>query len=230
VANALRLTLARHPDDTVVPVAHDSVNRALLLQLLDLPPSSYWSIAQSPWCINEIDVAEGTARILLLNETYPISRAGRRRFFGAYAGGCAPTAGFGGGERFHERGVDPIGARTIGSEPRRRSRRSKQPGEIYLPTQPGVPQTGRAIITIIGSDRVGIIAGIANVLAEANVNILDISQSVIREFFTMIMMVDLAGSTVSFHALSERLAHKGDELSVRVEIQREEIFKAMHRI
>jgi ACT domain-containing protein len=56
----------------------------------------------------------------------------------------------------------------------------------------GPPQTGRAIITIIGSDRVGIIAGIANVLADANVNILDISQSVIREFFTMIMMVDLA--------------------------------------
>ena len=94
----------------------------------------------------------------------------------------------------------------------------------------GTAQTGRAIITIIGSDRVGIIAGIANVLTDANVNILDISQSVIREFFTMIMMVDLAGSAVSFHALSERLTRKGQELSVRVEIQREEIFKAMHRV
>jgi ACT domain-containing protein len=94
----------------------------------------------------------------------------------------------------------------------------------------GSPQTGRAIITIIGSDRVGIIAGIANVLADANVNILDISQSVIREFFTMIMMVDLAGAAVSFHALSDQLARKGQELSVRVEIQREEIFKAMHRV
>ena len=88
----------------------------------------------------------------------------------------------------------------------------------------GTPQTGRAIITIIGSDRVGIIAGIANVLADANV------KSVIREFFTMIMMVDLAGSAISFHALSERLTRKGQELSVRVEIQREEIFKAMHRV
>jgi ACT domain-containing protein len=92
------------------------------------------------------------------------------------------------------------------------------------------PQSGRAIITIIGSDRVGIIAGIANVLAEANVNILDISQSVIREFFTMIMMVDLAGSAISFHALREKLQRKGLELAVRVEIQREEIFKAMHRV
>ena len=94
----------------------------------------------------------------------------------------------------------------------------------------GTPQTGRAIITIIGSDRVGIIAGISTVLAEANVNILDISQSVIREFFTMIMMVDLAGSAVSFPALSEQLWRKGEELAVRVEIQREEIFKAMHRV
>jgi ACT domain-containing protein len=98
------------------------------------------------------------------------------------------------------------------------------------PAQSGAPKADRAIITIIGSDRVGIIAGISNVLAEANVNILDISQSVIREFFTMIMMVDLAGAAVSFHALRERLMRKGEELAVRVEIQREEIFKAMHRI
>ena len=97
-------------------------------------------------------------------------------------------------------------------------------------TQAGAPPSGRAIITIIGSDRVGIIAGIANVLSDANVNILDISQSVIREFFTMIMMVDLAGSAVSFPALSEQLWRKGEELAVRVEIQREEIFKAMHRV
>jgi ACT domain-containing protein len=98
------------------------------------------------------------------------------------------------------------------------------------PTQTGAPLSGRAIITIIGSDRVGIIAGISTALAEANVNILDISQSVIREFFTMIMMVDLTGSAVSFPTLSETLWRKGEELAVRVEIQREEIFKAMHRV
>src|SRR5262245_40799329 len=90
--------------------------------------------------------------------------------------------------------------------------------------------SGRAIVTIIGSDRVGIIAGIANVIADANVNILDISQSVIREFFTMIMMVDLAEASISFEELSDRLARKGQALGVRVEIQREEIFKAMHRV
>jgi ACT domain-containing protein len=92
------------------------------------------------------------------------------------------------------------------------------------------PLSGRAIVTIIGSDRVGIIAGIANTIADANVNILDISQSVIREFFTMIMMVDLSGASISFERLAENLARKGTELGVKVEIQREEIFKAMHRI
>jgi ACT domain-containing protein len=109
----------------------------------------------------------------------------------------------------------------------------KQPARPAAPkAQPGASaaKADRAIITIIGSDRVGIIAGISAVLAQAQVNILDISQSVIREFFTMIMMVDLAGSPLSFHALRERLTRKGEELSVRVEIQREEIFKAMHRI
>jgi ACT domain-containing protein len=97
-------------------------------------------------------------------------------------------------------------------------------------SEDGGPLSGRAIVTIIGSDRVGIIAGISNEIADANVNILDISQSVIREFFTMIMMVDLGGAQVTLEELSGRLARKGTELGVRVEIQREEIFKAMHRI
>jgi ACT domain-containing protein len=88
----------------------------------------------------------------------------------------------------------------------------------------------RAILTIIGSDRVGIIAGIANVLSEANVNILDISQSVIREYFTMIMMVDVSAASVSFEEVRKALDAKGDQLGVKVEIQREEIFQAMHRI
>jgi ACT domain-containing protein len=88
----------------------------------------------------------------------------------------------------------------------------------------------RAILTIIGSDRVGIIAGISNTLSDANVNILDISQSVIREYFTMIMMVDVSGASVSFEAVRKALDEKGKELGVKVEIQREEIFQAMHRI
>ena len=68
-ANALRLVLTRHPDDTVVIVSHDSVNRALLLQFLDLSLSSYWRIAQHPCCINEIDIVDGKVCVLRINET-----------------------------------------------------------------------------------------------------------------------------------------------------------------
>jgi broad specificity phosphatase PhoE len=75
-ADALRLVLARHRDETVALVGHDSVNRALLLQFLDLPLSSYWRIAQSPCCINEIDVADGKVCVLRLNETHHLDQIG----------------------------------------------------------------------------------------------------------------------------------------------------------
>ena len=69
VANALRLVLVRHPDETIVLVGHDSANRTLLLELLDLPLSAYWRLAQNPCCLNEIDVTGGKVRIQRLNET-----------------------------------------------------------------------------------------------------------------------------------------------------------------
>ncbi|HXW47930.1 MAG TPA: histidine phosphatase family protein, partial [Xanthobacteraceae bacterium] len=69
VANALRMVLARNPEETVVLVGHDSVNRALLLQLLDQPLSAFWRIAQSPCAINEIDVTGGTICVRRVNET-----------------------------------------------------------------------------------------------------------------------------------------------------------------
>jgi broad specificity phosphatase PhoE len=65
----MRLVLARHPDDTIVLVGHDSVNRALLMQLLDLPLSAYWRIAQSPCCLNEIDITGGKISVQHVNET-----------------------------------------------------------------------------------------------------------------------------------------------------------------
>ncbi len=68
-ANALRLVLARHPDDTVALVSHDSVSRTLLLQFLDLSLSSYWRIAQRPCCINEIDIVDGRICVQRINET-----------------------------------------------------------------------------------------------------------------------------------------------------------------
>jgi broad specificity phosphatase PhoE len=69
-ANALRMVLARYPDETIVLVGHDSVNRALLLELLDQPLSAYWRIAQAPCCLNEIDVAGRTICIQRINETW----------------------------------------------------------------------------------------------------------------------------------------------------------------
>ena len=60
---------SRHPDDTIVLVGHDSVNRALLLQLIDQPLSAYWRLAQSPCCLNEIDIAGGKIGVQRINET-----------------------------------------------------------------------------------------------------------------------------------------------------------------
>jgi probable phosphoglycerate mutase len=68
-SDVLRLVLERHAGDTVVLVGHDSVNRALLLQLLDQPLSAYWRLAQSPCTLNEIDIAGGAVRIERINDT-----------------------------------------------------------------------------------------------------------------------------------------------------------------
>lgn len=68
-ADALRLVLNRHVEDTVVMVGHTSVNRALLVQLVDQPLSAYWRLAQAPCCINEIDVADGRVTVVRINET-----------------------------------------------------------------------------------------------------------------------------------------------------------------
>lgn len=88
----------------------------------------------------------------------------------------------------------------------------------------------RAIVTVIGKDKVGIIAGVCSMLSENNVNILDISQTVMQEYFTMIMLVDTSGCGMEFTELSKLLEAKGEEQALSVRIQREDIFNAMHRI
>jgi ACT domain-containing protein len=88
----------------------------------------------------------------------------------------------------------------------------------------------RLIITVVGYDRVGIIAGIANILADANVNILDISQTILQGFFTMATVVDASASKVELLELTRRLKEKGRELGLEVNVQHEDIFKFMHRI
>lgn len=88
----------------------------------------------------------------------------------------------------------------------------------------------RAIVTVIGKDTIGIIAGVTGILAENQVNILDISQTIQQEFFTMVMICDLVNSPVDFARLAEKLDNKGQDLGVEVRIQHEDIFRFMHRI
>jgi len=88
----------------------------------------------------------------------------------------------------------------------------------------------RVIVTVVGPDRVGIIAGVAGVLAENNINILDISQTILQEFLVMIMIADMDKSGIDLSALKDRLAEKGGELGVRIDAQHEDAFRFMHRI
>ncbi len=88
----------------------------------------------------------------------------------------------------------------------------------------------RAIITVIGNDRIGIIAGVSTVLADSNVNILDISQTTMQDIFTMIMLTDISKSAISFTELADRLESKGKELGLSIQIQHEDIFNSMHRV
>ena len=87
-----------------------------------------------------------------------------------------------------------------------------------------------AIVTVVGRDKVGIIAAICNKLAGYNVNILDISQTILQGSFTMVMAVDIGAATAPFGDLSASLAELGSEMGLSIRIQREEIFDAMHRI
>ena len=88
----------------------------------------------------------------------------------------------------------------------------------------------KAVVTVVGKDRVGIIADVCMALAASNVNVLDISQTILQDYFTMIMLVDVADSTVPFARLREDLAAAGQERNLDIRIQREDIFNAMHRI
>ena len=83
----------------------------------------------------------------------------------------------------------------------------------------------KAIVTVIGRDKVGITAAVCALLAQHSINILDISQTVLQEYFTMVMLVDLSACTASIGEMSDLL-----EQGLSIRIQREDIFNAMHRI
>lgn len=88
----------------------------------------------------------------------------------------------------------------------------------------------RTIITVIGKDRVGIIARICTYLAENDINVLDINQSIVQGFFNMIMIVDAQNAKKDFAVLNEEIEQISEELGVKIKMQHEDIFNVMHRI
>ncbi|WP_230397338.1 ACT domain-containing protein [Novisyntrophococcus fermenticellae] len=88
----------------------------------------------------------------------------------------------------------------------------------------------RIVITVVGKDTVGIIAKVCNYLASVNVNIEDISQTIVQGFFNMMMIVDTSSCTQTFQDMSEELRKLGEEIGVTINCQHEEIFNMMHRI
>ena len=87
----------------------------------------------------------------------------------------------------------------------------------------------KAILTVVGKDKVGIIAGVSQKLAELNINILDVSQTIMEDYFTMMMMLQMQPEA-DLEALKQALSQVENTLSVKISIQNEEIFNAMHKL
>ena len=88
----------------------------------------------------------------------------------------------------------------------------------------------KTIVTVVGKDRVGIIAGVCTALANFNVNVLDISQTVMQGYFTMLMATDVSKSNIPLARLVSELESVGKDMGLSIRIQREDVFEAMHRI
>ncbi|MEG2597772.1 MAG: ACT domain-containing protein [Oscillospiraceae bacterium] len=88
----------------------------------------------------------------------------------------------------------------------------------------------RAVISVIGKDTVGILSKVSNKCAEANVNIVDVTQTILQELFVMVMMVDISKMNGDFGALSDLLSALGEEMGLSIHVMHEEIFNSMHRI
>ena len=88
----------------------------------------------------------------------------------------------------------------------------------------------KAVITVIGRDTVGVIAKISGVCSELNINIEDVTQSIMQEMFCMIMLVDLSRCSVPQEEMRRRLAEVGEAMRMQVNVTRQEVFDAMHRV
>ena len=90
--------------------------------------------------------------------------------------------------------------------------------------------SSRIVISVLGKNRPGIVAGVTRVLSDANVDIRDITQSIIDEIFTMTLLADMSASPLRFDELQEQLACEGAALGVTVQMQREDVFNFMYRL
>ncbi len=88
----------------------------------------------------------------------------------------------------------------------------------------------RAVITVLGEDRVGIVSGISQILAENKVNILDLTSSKIQDLFVMVIIIDISNAVINFNELQESLRLKGEKIGVQVTTQQENIFRYIHRV
>ena len=88
----------------------------------------------------------------------------------------------------------------------------------------------KIVITIIGQDRVGIVAKVSTALAESNVNILDINQNIVHGYFNMVMVADMAAAKIPLQDLQRQFRKLGEAIGVEIKIQHEDIFNVMHRV
>lgn len=88
----------------------------------------------------------------------------------------------------------------------------------------------RVVLTVIGQDKVGIIAGVSNTLAECNINIININQNIMQGFFNMVLIADMSVANVSLQEAKDKFHVLGEKLGVEIRMQSEDIFKAMHRV
>lgn len=88
----------------------------------------------------------------------------------------------------------------------------------------------KVIITVLGKDTVGIIAKVCTYLAASNINILDINQTIVQDYFNMMMIADMSGTDKKLETVRNELDRVGEEIGVKIRVQREEIFTSMHRI
>ena len=88
----------------------------------------------------------------------------------------------------------------------------------------------KAIITVLGKDKIGLIAKVCNCLADNSCNILDISQTIVKDYLNMMMIVEIIGGDMTFEKVSSTLENLGEEIGMSIKVQSEDIFDSMHRI